>query len=198
MTPDIEAWDAWHPRALAPRLAGVTFPWCVAGGWAIDLFLGEQTREHGDLEIALPDDSFVYLPPLLPELEFYVPQGAGRLAPSSPTTLAGESHQTWGFETAAGVWRVDVFREPHDGETWICRREPAIRLPYSRVIADGEVPYLAPEIALLFKAKWSGLEKNQADFAAALPRLSEAQRAWLHEALGLAHPDHEWRRRLVS
>jgi hypothetical protein len=192
MTPDIEAWDAWHPRALAQRLAGVTFPWCVAGGWAIDLFLGEQTREHGDLEIALPHDSFEQLGPLLPELDFYVPQGQGTLAPMSPATLAGESHQTWGFERDAGVWRVDVFREPHDGDTWVCRRDPTIRLPYSQVIMGGDVPYLAPELALFFKAKWSELDKNQADFAAALPRLSESQRAWLHDAL----PDHEWRRQL--
>ena len=194
MTPDIEAWDGWHPRALAQRLAGVTFPWYVAGGWAIDLFLGEQTREHGDLEIAVPVDSFVHLPPLLPELDFWVPQGHGKLAPSSPETLAGDSHQTWGFEPAAGVWRVDVFREPHDGDTWICRRDPTIRLPYAQVIMGGDVPYLAPELALLFKAKWSELDKNQADFAATLPRLSDSQRAWLYDAL----PDHEWRRQLAE
>jgi aminoglycoside-2''-adenylyltransferase len=198
VTPDIEAWDAWHPRVVAQRLAGADFPWCVAGGWAVDLFLGEQTRPHGDLEIAVPYDAFVRVPPLVPELEFWVPQGQGRLAPASPATLAGESHQSWAFERAAGVWRVDVFREPHDGDTWICRREPRIRLPYSRVIVPGEVPYLAPEIALLFKAKWSDLAKNQADFAAALPRLSEAQRTWLDDALALAHPDHPWRGLLVS
>ena len=33
---------------------GVTAPWCVAAGWALDLFRGEQTREHEDLEIAVP------------------------------------------------------------------------------------------------------------------------------------------------
>ena len=27
--------------------------WFIAGGWAIDLFLGKETREHKDLEIAL-------------------------------------------------------------------------------------------------------------------------------------------------
>ncbi|MGH3656155.1 MAG: nucleotidyltransferase domain-containing protein [Micromonosporaceae bacterium] len=28
-------------------------PWCVAAGWALDLFRGEQTRPHEDLEIAV-------------------------------------------------------------------------------------------------------------------------------------------------
>ena len=49
MTPDIEAWDAWHPRTLAARLAGVTFPWYVAGGWAVDLFLGEHPGSGRDV-----------------------------------------------------------------------------------------------------------------------------------------------------
>jgi hypothetical protein len=28
-------------------------PWCIAGGWAIDLFLDQITREHHDIEIAI-------------------------------------------------------------------------------------------------------------------------------------------------
>lgn len=54
MTPDIEAWDVWPPPTVAERLAGVAFPWWVVGGWAIDGFLGEKTREHADLEVATP------------------------------------------------------------------------------------------------------------------------------------------------
>ena len=27
--------------------------WFIAGGWAIDLFLGKETREHKDIEIAI-------------------------------------------------------------------------------------------------------------------------------------------------
>ena len=28
-------------------------PWFVAGGWALDLFLGRITRDHSDFEVAL-------------------------------------------------------------------------------------------------------------------------------------------------
>jgi hypothetical protein len=58
VTPDIEAWAPWHPREIAARLAGVGVPWYVAGGWAIDLHLGTQTRPHEDLEIAVPAADF--------------------------------------------------------------------------------------------------------------------------------------------
>ncbi|BBH69873.1 hypothetical protein ACTI_65580 [Actinoplanes sp. OR16] len=46
----------WTPREVADRLTGTTTPWCVAAGWALDLFRGRQTRPHGDIEIAIPAD----------------------------------------------------------------------------------------------------------------------------------------------
>ena len=42
-----------------------------------------------------------------------------------------------------------------------------------------------------FKAK-AVREKDRADFEAVLPRMSSAQRAWLHTALERVHPDHDW------
>ena len=30
-----------------------TRPWFVCGGWALDLFIGKQTREHHDLDIGI-------------------------------------------------------------------------------------------------------------------------------------------------
>lgn len=29
------------------------FPWYIAGGWSIDLFLGKKTREHKDMDIVV-------------------------------------------------------------------------------------------------------------------------------------------------
>jgi hypothetical protein len=165
----------------------------VAGGWAIDLFLGTCTRDHEDLEVAVPSSVFEVLQPRFPEFDFWVPQGERALARMSTETLAGESHQTWAYERAAQVWRFDVFREPHDGDTWICRRDGSIRRPYGEVFdvsADG-IPYLRPEICLLFKAK-AVRDKDRMDFEAALPRMSPAQRRWLHTALERVHPGHDW------
>jgi hypothetical protein len=51
---DLVEWDAWRPEEIARRLAGVGAPWYVAAGWALELFLGEQRREHEDLEIGVP------------------------------------------------------------------------------------------------------------------------------------------------
>jgi hypothetical protein len=91
------------------------------------------------------------------------------------------------------VWRLDVVREPWEGDTWTCRRDAALRRPGSEVVAhtsDG-IPYVRPEIALLFKAKHTR-DKDQADFEASLPLLDRLQRAWLTDALELVHPGHPW------
>ncbi|WP_027341226.1 nucleotidyltransferase domain-containing protein [Hamadaea tsunoensis] len=73
--PDIEAWQAWEPRGIATVLSGVDVPWYVAGGWAVDLWLGRISRAHEDLEIAVPlTDVVAYadgIPFLRPELALF-------------------------------------------------------------------------------------------------------------------------------
>jgi hypothetical protein len=91
------------------------------------------------------------------------------------------------------VYRLDIFREPHDGDIWICRRDNTIRLPYTEIIhrTDAGIPYLAPEIVLLFKAK-GNRPKDRADLAGALPSLDTSRRTWLREALIRLSPGHPW------
>lgn len=189
--PDLSLWAAWHPAEAARRLAGVDVPWYVAAGWSLDLFRREQTREHEDLEIGVPADSFPTIRRALSDLEFLV-VGDGLAYAVTPDTLAAH-HQTWAREPGTGLWRLDVMREPWQGETWICRRDPRIRLPSSQLIErtpDG-IPYGAPEIALLFKAK-AVRPKDEEDFAATLPLLDASRRRWLGDALALVHPGHPW------
>jgi hypothetical protein len=164
----------------------------VAAGWALDLFRGRQTRAHGDIEIAIPAAGFPEVRSRFPGYVFDA-AGSGRIwADAGPDVLTGV-HQTWLRDPATGNYLLDVFREPHDGSTWICRRDETIRLPYSEIIcysADG-IPYLAPELVLLFKAKHAR-QKDQADFDATVPQLTPTQRDVLAELLARVHPGHQW------
>lgn len=192
---DVDAWDAWDPAIVADRLRGIEAPWRVVGGWALDLWRGELTREHEDLEIAVPEAGFDEVRERLDDLEFFVPCGESRLVALDG---AGDryfgSHQTWARDAATAKWRIDVMRDPHDGDTWICRRERRIRRPYDEIIAftsDG-IPYEIPELTLLFKAKHMR-EKDQADFAATAPLLDARARVWLRDTLTeLYGPNHAW------
>jgi hypothetical protein len=119
--------------------------------------------------------------------------GSGRLWPlDSPAFDA--MYQTWVSDSADGVYRLDIFREPQRDGMWVCRRDETIRLPYESIIRQtaDSVPYLVPEIALLFKAKHSAEAKNQADFDAMLPLLGDDALGWLEQALRRVHPGHSW------
>lgn len=183
-------WMPWTPAQIAREMAGLEVPWCITAGWAVDLFVGRQTREHEDLEVAIPAAGWPAVRRRLSSLEFVV-AGAGRLWPLEGPAFE-EFFQTWGRD-ASGTFRVDVFRDPHLGDTWICRRDARIRRPYSTLIRttpDG-VPFMAPEVVLLFKAKHDR-DKDRADLDACLTLMTDAEKAWLAHAITLVHPGHPW------
>ncbi|MCM2387538.1 nucleotidyltransferase domain-containing protein [Streptomyces albipurpureus] len=198
LSPDeIEAlharWSScWTPVEVARQLAGISTPWYVAAGWALDLFRGRQTRAHGDIEIAIPAAGFPEVRNRFPGYVFDA-AGSGRIWENARPEVLAAVHQTWLRDPATDNYLLDVFREPHDGDTWICRRDEKVRLPYSDIIhrtRDG-IPYLAPELVLLFKAKHAR-RKDQADFDATVPYMSPAQRVTLAELLARVHPGHPW------
>ena len=191
--PPLEAWAPWRPDEVARRLAGVNARWYVVGGWAIDLFLGRETRAHEDLEISIPRADFPAVRARLAGFALHTVR-EGEVRALAPGELPpAENHQNWVLDPRANAWRLDVMLEPGDPHTWVFRRDESIRAPRAEMIGrtrDG-VPFLKPQAGLLFKAK-STRPKDEADFAATLPALDPAARAWLRTALLRLHPEHAW------
>ena len=188
--------SCWTPGQVAQRLTGITTPWYVAAGWALDLFRGMQTREHTDIEIAVPAATFPTIRDRFPGYAFDA-VSSGRIWENAAPDVLSATHQTWLRDPVTGNYLLDVFREPHDGQTWICRHDETIRLAYGEIIRytpDG-IPYLAPELVLLFKAKHAR-PKDQADFDETIPHMTPAQRQTLAELLARAHPGHRWQANL--
>ncbi len=194
--PGLDAWQPWHPDEVATVLAGMPAPWCVVGGWAIDLWLGERTRAHADIEIAIPRAYFPVIRRHLAAFElFSVGDGEVRALPKHATVDA-DKRQNWVLEPGLRVWRMDIMLEPGDADTWIFRRDERVRAPRANMVASRNgVPHLTAQGALLFKAKALG-EKDAADFNACVPWLDAPSRAWLAHALQIAHPGHPWIARL--
>jgi aminoglycoside-2''-adenylyltransferase len=188
---DLSQWDAWSPDELARRLDGVEATWYVIAGWALDLFVGHQTREHADLEIGVRADEFAAVQDAFRDFDLVV-VGDGRIWPLNDATLAAH-RQTWVGDRETEAWRVDVFRERWDGDEWVLDRDPRIRIPTARLVARSSsgMPYMSPEVVLLLKAK-NPRPKDELDFAAVHHRLTARQRAWLEDALALVHPGHHW------
>jgi hypothetical protein len=87
--PGLDAWKPWRPDEAASRLAGVEAPWCVAGGWALDLWRGKETRSHADLEIAILRPQFWVFRARLRDFKFFA-VGSGDV--SLLAADAGASH----------------------------------------------------------------------------------------------------------
>jgi hypothetical protein len=184
--PDREAWDAWTPLEVAARLSTVEIPWAVAGGWAVDLYVGGEPRHHTDIEIVIDRHSLSAVRAALPTLTWFG-VGSGQITPILDEP--GGVHQTWGWDQSCGCWRVDVIRERWEGDYWVYRRDPTVRCPLTEAIEQTEegIPFLAPELVLLFKAK-AHRAKDESDFARLLPLLSPDRKSWLAAALRAAHP----------
>ena len=183
-------WRAWSPAEAAERLSDAPPCWYVAAGWALDLFVGGLEREHSDLEIGVPRARFAEIVDALPGYEWDV-VGDGHVWPFPEQ--ADNQHQTWLREPATGLYRLDVFREPHRGDRWVCRRDASITVPNDELIlrtADG-IPYVVPEVVLLFKAK-ANRPKDHADFRRVLPLLPEDRLTRLSSWVSQVYPDHPW------
>jgi hypothetical protein len=102
-------------------------------------------------------------------------------------------HALWCRPTAAHPWTIELMLDEADGDTWVYRRNPRIRRPMSAVVRQSPVglPYLAPEIQLLYKSK-TPRERDDADFDQIWPLLDADARTWLGDALELTTPHHNW------
>ncbi|NSX56426.1 nucleotidyltransferase domain-containing protein [Parasulfitobacter algicola] len=196
--PDENAWDAWSPGQLAGKLSGLTANWYIVGGWAIDLWLGEQSRAHEDLEFAtLPEDA-PKIASHLAELTFYEARAGQFKNWDQSNPVDNNAWQFWGADLSAGRWRVDMMLERGTPELWRYKRQPLLEQSRNTAIqinSDG-IRYLAPANVLLFKAKHCRA-KDDHDFEAVLPTLLVNDRENLRAWLTSYHPSHKWLKRLT-
>lgn len=181
-------------HSFAETLKGYIGFWCVAGGWAIDMFINRQTRSHEDLEIVVLRNDYKNL---------Y--QHFKKFSPQKIVTGGEEPiFVPWdGEEIEEDVIQLrlnpidyvefDLLLTPSIGNNWICRRNEAIQRPLNEVIVRSKtgLPLLAPEIVLLFKAKYVR-EKDAADFKNVYPKLSNEAKNWFQKNLKIIHPGHIW------
>jgi uncharacterized protein (DUF952 family) len=189
-----------HARILQV-MTSFSCPWWVAGGWAIDSFLGQRSRPHADLEISLLSADQPALREHLQGWDLRVAAN-GMLTPWDGKPLTPPYHQLWvrqgkgpaltPDDFSADPTMLDILIEAHVDDVWHYRRDGAIARPLQEFggIRNG-VPFVRPEIALLYKAKAMRF-KDQRDFEAALPHLDNEAKQWLVSAIRREKPQHPW------
>jgi hypothetical protein len=185
---------------IVRELKGATFPWYIAGGWALDLFLGGVSRVHHDVDVVVPRRAQMELRRHLLERGWkLVTPFEQRPEPWPPHMwLELPRHQVHAYREDEFL---DFLLTEMDG-VWKYRREPSVIRSLEKVGMKSEsgTPYLAPELALLFKSKNTSNQerpKDEMDFERVLPHLDAERRAWLRWALIGTSPDHPWIRQLV-
>jgi len=195
------------PEAFGPAIRAAAHfacysgPWYIAGGWAVDLALGRQTRSHQDIEVAVLRRDQRLLRHLFEgwELSKVVPgsQGVVRTVWGEKEWLELPIHELYAHGPKGEL--LEVLLQEADSWAWRFRRKPTVSMPLSQlgVYSELGIPILRPEVVLLHKAKSPG-PKDEKDFSALLPALDHKQTAWLAAAIELCHPGHTWRTRLQA
>lgn len=165
--------------------------WFFAGGWAIDLFIGRETRQHQDIEIALFRKDQLNLKEYLKEWEFKKVI-KGKFYAWENEFLELPVHEIHALNKPNGEKLEVLLNETKDND-WKFRRDLRISYPLKSVwsYSDTGIPYLNPEIVLLYKVK-NTRDKDHQDFMAILEKLDDDNKKWLQDAIQLHEPEHKW------
>lgn len=173
----------------------------VSGGWAIDLHLGHQTREHADLDISILRRDVPRLKEVFGDWEIFQTHAPG-LRYWNGTDSLDSVPNVWIREGRDSPWTVEVMFQESEGTRWLYRRNQSVCRAIAeigKVSADG-IPYLRPAVQLLFKGGGSSYrDKDVQDLKSVLPTLSLEEKQWLLESLRTEFPGgHDWIRMLES
>nr|WP_235822149.1 hypothetical protein [Gottfriedia luciferensis] len=88
---------------------------------------------------------------------------------------------------------LEVLLNEIENNEWRFRRDVSITCGLDSFfsISTQGIPYLNPEIVLLYKVK-NTREKDRHDFDYVKNSLEKSRKTWLREAILRHHPDHEW------
>ena len=196
--PPEHRWEPLGVDEVKQLFERVSAPWWIAGGHALDMYLGHETRAHADIDVAVLRRDQQAFREALGKWDVQIAH-AGQFIPwkRGETINNPEHHEVWARETPDGPWRVELLFEESEGNRWMYRRDAHIGLNVADLGREGAngVPFIRPEVMLLYKSK-SPRPVDETDFLYVLPRLDVAQRAWLLGALYTTDPSHRWIDRL--
>lgn len=188
----------WSPLSLSEvthLFQDFPLPWWVAGGVALDLFAGFQIRPHGDIDVGIFRDDQLTIQNYLTHWDLHKTTSSGLKPWLKGEYLMLGINQVWCRRTPGDLWSLEIMFIEREGDAWFFRHAPMVRGPVEGLTSrtgDG-IPYLSPEIQLLFKARLEISSKDFQDFNAVLPLLDTPQRDWLCSALETTFPTgHPW------
>lgn len=171
-------------------------PWAVCGGWAIDLFVGHQTRPHKDVDIAVFRHDQLAIQEFLVERNWHLKKIVDKelINWESDDYLNLPAHNIWCNHADYPPNYLEIlFSDVVDG--YFCfRKDFSIKRPIDKTFIQSlsGISILAPEIVLLYKSRNLDNPDYQHDFAISKTHLRPDQLTWLKNALQQFHGEHPW------
>jgi len=194
--------NKWQPLSVTEikqLFAQAPFAWGLAGGYAIEQFVGKPIREHGDTDIVVFRDNQIQVQRWLTDWQLYAADPPGTLRPwLTEEYLPFGIHDIWCHQTDADSWQMQMMLAEVEGDEWFSRRNSRVRGQRADLFTNyNDMPCIKVEVQLLFKAR-NMRSKDNLDFQASLPLMSKNARQWLFDQLSLSFPEgHIWQRNLI-
>lgn len=201
-------------------LKNKNFEYAFCGGYAIDLFLGQITRKHGDIDVLAywkdRDAIIEYMWTL--GFEVYEMIGGGQAHRITNVNnqmklkrniVAVNNCGFVRFEPfeSADVGNIDflsveqtepnfiefLFNDKTETDFLYARDRHVKRSLDKTILFNNEIPYLAPEICLLYKSTDTDRAGYQHDYDFAIKAMNCDQKDWLNNSLKHMFPaGHKW------
>lgn len=197
------------------------FEYAFCGGFAIELFLNRTICKHGDIDVSAywndRDKIILYMQSLgwnvfemcgsgiahhITDVKFQIKAKRNIFCFKDGCSLVklsphGETDMYYLDFDHSGQTKLDFIEflfNNRNADSFLYARNENISLPIKKAILtrDG-IPYLAPELVLLYKSTDPDREGYQLDYDSVKAEMSVEQRDWLQVALKTMNPSgHKW------
>ena len=114
-------WEPAQPSEAAAIFSTMPCPWWIAGGYAIELAVGQPVREHGDIDVLVLRPDQLHIQQALHGWQWWAADPPGTLRPWQPREqLPAGIHDIWCRPGPDQPWRIQVMiDESNDGDVWL-------------------------------------------------------------------------------
>jgi len=203
-------------------LSNQQFEYAFCGGYAIDLFLNYESRKHGDIDIFAywkdRDSIILYMQSL--GFEVYEMLGGGKAHHITDINIQMKMKRNifcckkdcelvkLSITNENDIYDIDffhigqsklnfiefLFNDKTDTELLYARNHTVKRKLEDAILFNNGIPYLAPEICLLYKSTDTEREGYQQDYDLAIRKMNKEQIEWLSSAINFLYPEgHKWK-----